>query len=383
MKWVAGRDIFIILKSIKGKKVILFGSGKLAGNILNKLACLDISVAYCVDYEFKDISVNHQVNSYFDLLLEEDFFVIIANENVEKCAECLTSIGLSFPDDFNSFFGAADFVRNDMVFALDPMLGYSMPYKETKGTGIKIFGESNTFDYRIAILGGSTSDPCCYNWKSWGELLYEKMLSEGWKITVIVGAVAGYSSSEELLKLIRDILPLNPDLIISYSGVNDKMDRKFPYLNSYQRQIFGRLCHNQKGIYNQRIVNNYNVGTQNENSAAAIWLQNQELMHAVSETLSIQFHAFLQPNLVTKNKGTCDKEVYEYINNKIISAIKMFEGEVKEILEKVKNSYIEDATRWLDNIDGIFYDYCHVTEEGNKIIADKMFEYIKENYERK
>ena len=40
--------------------------------------------------------------------------------------------------------------------------------------------------------------------------------------------------------------------------------------------------------------------------------------------------------------------------------------------------YIVDATAWLDGYDGLFYDYAHVTEAGNRIVAEHVYRYLFE-----
>ena len=51
------------------------------------------------------------------------------------------------------------------------------------------------------------------------------------------------------MKLIRDLLPLKPDIVISYSGVNDRRTNQ-PYINGYQRLLYGKLAMQQEqGMY--------------------------------------------------------------------------------------------------------------------------------------
>lgn len=38
--------------------------------------------------------------------------------------------------------------------------------------------------------------------------------------------------------------------------------------------------------------------------------------------------------------------------------------------------YISDFTKILDEHDGVYLDFYHVTEKGNEVIADKMFKFI-------
>jgi hypothetical protein len=72
----------------------------------------------------------------------------------------------------------------------------------------------------ILTLGGSTTDGIRRG-HSWPEELSKLMTADGNSGTVVNGGTGGYSSNQELLKLIRDGLEFKPDIVISYSGIND------------------------------------------------------------------------------------------------------------------------------------------------------------------
>lgn len=60
---------------------------------------------------------------------------------------------------------------------------------------------------------------------------------KGCSNVVICGGVAGYRSSEELFKLIRDGFDFKPDIVLNYSGFNDLYLQEYPYINFYMKQI--------------------------------------------------------------------------------------------------------------------------------------------------
>lgn len=49
-----------------------------------------------------------------------------------------------------------------------------------------------------------------------------------------------------------------------------------------------------------------------------------------------------------------------------------FISEVKQIIEKNKLDYIHDITDLFNECDDVYIDNCHVTEKGNRMIADKI-----------
>lgn len=375
MQYILDRDIYQILCETQNKKVILYGTGNYAHDMIEKLRCLDIEVSYCVDDVLTDVRVEKSVKNVYELLLErEEFFVYIAKDNMQNCAILLEKLGFRHLKHYNSVYNAAGRIKPWNTFALDPVLGYSMPWEETLGTGVKMYRQCSTKSaYTIAILGNSTSDPCEYAWRSWGELLFEKCC--GGDICIAVGATTGYSSGEELLKLIRDILPLDPDLVISYSGANDKATA-YPFINTYHRTVSGILAAGRpKGMFEQGVAERVCYGTEYKGmSVADNWIRNQQMMHAITQELRIPYLAFVQPNLVTKKRlsGGKDEETLFYVDQRVVRQREDFrEGIRGKLTDK---AYIVDATHWFDDTDGLFYDYCHVTEEGNQIIADKVYE---------
>jgi lysophospholipase L1-like esterase len=86
--------------------------------------------------------------------------------------------------------------------------------------------------YRIVVLGESTTFGITLDAQDrpWPELL-EQMLQERLKlerpVQVINAGVPGYNLDHNLFRFASDILPLHPDLVVSYHGING-----FPMLNA-------------------------------------------------------------------------------------------------------------------------------------------------------
>ena len=85
--------------------------------------------------------------------------------------------------------------------------------------GFYVLGTREPDNFKIAILGGSTSDSDLYWYRSWPEIFYEKYCREN--ISIFNGAMAGYNSAQELIKLMRDVVHLKPNLLIVLNGIND------------------------------------------------------------------------------------------------------------------------------------------------------------------
>lgn len=113
-------------------------------------------------------------------------------------------------------------------YILDTNLGHNF-LADSKYPGIMVYGDDTAEDFKIAVLGGSTTDGKFTFFKSWPELMYEELGNQNFKnVTVYNGGVSGYASGQELLKLIRDMIPLKPDMVIVYDGFND-LNYRNPY----------------------------------------------------------------------------------------------------------------------------------------------------------
>lgn len=111
----------------------------------------------------------------------------------------------------------------------DTLLGWTHDKDQIKNSewkytsGCILFTDSsktNSKKIKIVVSGGSTSDNFFLD-HNWPKALFYRFLESGYSIDIYNGAVAGYGTTQELLKLKRDVLPLNPDIFITYNGVNE------------------------------------------------------------------------------------------------------------------------------------------------------------------
>ena len=72
----------------------------------------------------------------------------------------------------------------------------------------------------ILALGGSTTDGVKFP-NSWPEQLARILDANKIPAVVINGGIGGYSTSQDMFKLVRDGFEFKPDIVIEYAGVND------------------------------------------------------------------------------------------------------------------------------------------------------------------
>lgn len=351
----------------ENKKMILYGADSCFTNAwLYFFYHLDRKVEKVLD---DSAETKEGIGDIYDLAYEEvtDSFVII-NKGIEqfvKACELVEDLGFpAFNDNYAGLYAAS---YRHLEEKKDVTLGHvtATLLENTKYLGFSVYGGENQTDFRIVILGGSTTTSEAYRVPCWPQLLYEKFRQAGRAVTIYNGAVDGYTSCGELYKLIRDVRKLNPDLVISFSGINNIIEEEYPY-------TFGHLNHIFDEIYGQ----DYSKGLREESmSAAQIWVQQEQMMEAISRSVyGAEFICFVQPMYVSKERLFPEERLkFEQDELYRIRALE-FRRDVSEIVERFV--WMTDLQDILDEKAQVFLDSMHVNEEGNRIIADAVYQQI-------
>ena len=256
--------------------------------------------------------------------------------------------------------------------------------------GFAVYGDSNKVKLRIVTLGASTTDPCINDFASWPEHLFNMLKDRGIKSVIYNGGHSAYSSSLELTKLIRDIIPLKPDIVISYGGIGDFIyvisDEttvlcKRPFLHHFHVDYFGNMI-NDEVIY----------GLQNDKTIDRFWIDNMRMMNSICMEFGIKHLGVLQANpysegLPSKHLDANWKifisHTYSHVpwGNEIVNNA-CDENYLRRIYDKVEPQienipYIYSFRHIFSGIDDVYYDGAHVLERGNEIIAAHMYETLK------
>lgn len=302
---------------------------------------------------------------------------------------------------------------------LDPHLGYAHDPESLIDLGIipgfAIYGDnidSSNISIRIITLGGSTTDPG--HPRNWPKQLQEILDSTGNRAQVFNGGVSGYSTNQELLKLIRDCLHFDPDIIISLNGVNDlgfvHSNPKHPMVNPYQERLFKYLMgwdggdswllpntvyiikrlvskaitrhvkSGNKSTTDYHRVTGINYGPEIEMSPHQQWERNIRIMHSITKELRIDYLCFLQPILGFGSYTPTDKE-----NETLSTLIKDKKKYNEQILAFYSNtkercnqiSYCYDLTDIFAEESGLFDDPRHPNAKGYYIIAKSIYDELR------
>lgn len=372
-------EIDALCNLARGKQVYLYGTGKRTEKFRRLLELIDLG--------FGGYLVNGDVEKYKcaktlhveEILYEKEYFIIVM-EDMENSISLLTEMGLKCTFDFvpvHPLVSNIFHIRNNI---LDINLGHSF----VNNSGDEGFYEysKQTDQYKIAVLGGSTTDGGVYPFKSWPEILYEKL--EG--VTVYNFGVSAYTSTQEMIKLMRDVLDFNPDMVITYDGYNDSIQKdqsffSFPYLKEifeYAEKRIARDCWWMSAKDNVRS----NEKNRHRKDNFDMWVSNIVLMREICRLHGIKFYAFLQPMLPTKEikdkKETAIMMIYRAVENLEDEHKFDFRDRIgrQNICEKY--DYIFDLSDIFDGVSDIYMDVCHVYEKGNEIIADEIYKRIRE-----
>lgn len=367
-------ELFSLEEHYADKELVLYGSDiDLIKKYADIYALLDFkSITIATDYERYDTrETEFPVINIVDILYKNNFIILLQDENKSKKLE---ELGLTASKDFVLISSSAP-VNSHREFVLDINLGY-VYLANSAYPGIKLYGENKKDDFKIAVLGGSTSESNRSFIKPWVEFLFDSYLGKG--VTLYNCAMSGYSSGQELIKLVRDVILLNPNLIISYSGVNEvtqvKKDSVFAF--NYLYHLFQTYAKSSKvGLV---------TGVANNISHCNKWLSNMKLMNAISEINGAKFYAFVQPILSNKDVFSAHeikmmKMIKTMYTDEVFEELKLFRENASQMQEDY--SFVKDLTYIFDDED-VYMDLCHLYEKGNQIIADSIWNIIKKDIVR-
>jgi lysophospholipase L1-like esterase len=388
------------------RKLFIYGTGAEAVNLAKYLYLIyKIDVQRFIDDECAGGKLEgKEIITSIDVVYEEKdkIFVIIANENESYGISRKKFIDMGLIEDLDfTYHSEIPSIKEPLCF--DVTLSYNR-IKE-KIEGFELFGDTdNPNAIKIVALGGSTTESTLCFIKGWVQFLAELFQEKNIPAVIYGGGVSGYNSCQELLKLIRDVIPLKPDIVLSYSGVNDlyyyiniqELERlRRPFITKFQiifvKQILEKLSALKHGlpvtyglIWDKIGQNTVFYGLENDKSTSEVWLDNMRMMRITTKEFGIQFFSFFQP---FRFNGFYERtDIQDIIHNRRdLSCIPESNGyeiwgrpimeEMRKITSEIKKyNYIFDFSGIFTNYQGIYLDAMHVYEQGNRIIAEKIFD---------
>ena len=303
-------------------------------------------------------------------------------------------------------------VSETHISSIDPHLGYSWlgdditidtknrPYLSFVN-GFSCYSDNplEGKSLKFVCLGGSTTDGSIQSY-SWPESLFLKLRKDEMDIIVHNGGISGYSSSQELIKLIRDVIPFKPDVVISLTGVNDFDNLhslpKHPMVNHYQSMLMSFVyeqSNNDATIlpasrlliseFKKRIlkikeksINGVSLGLECDLTPYENWQKNIRLMKSICDTFNVQFHAFLQPTMGIGEFHPSQNEKSMYLDMIKFKGVD-YENDLHDFYKQAilfcKNyEFAHDLTNIFKNVNNVYRDPRHQNEKGVDIISKEI-----------
>ncbi len=279
------------------------------------------------------------------------------------------------------------------VGVFDPLLGQinaKASHPHFKG-GYKIWPsvpDAAKSKFRIMAIGNSTS-----LWPSypWSLFLGENLAGAGYSVSIYNGAGKGHSSSQEVIRVIRDAPALKPHLIVALSGICDigylVNAKGYPFLHKYSREL-------TELVKTSGFAATTSAGYPDPAGPAEVWCRNQRFARVLSAELNINYLTLLQP-VMGYGKYERSPEEDKMFRQKAGVVLKSFDrpyGEaVKSFYDDVFQRMTAEPERYahvvslVDVFDGctdVYKDHRHLTENGCRIIASAIEKIVLERFGR-
>jgi hypothetical protein len=133
---------------------------------------------------------------------------------------------------------------------VDPFLGWAYDTSRLQDVesrpGFVVYGADGDPGQPVLVtLGGSTTDHQYNPEHNWPRQLAGVLQRQGRPTAVYNGGVFGYRSDQELLKLLRDVLPLAPDVVVAFDGINDLSPLERPLVHPEVASAYNALMGRQ------------------------------------------------------------------------------------------------------------------------------------------
>ncbi len=282
------------------------------------------------------------------------------------------------------------------------------------------YGDKKSINYpAIVTLGGSTTSGFYQHYANGFTYPYwlSKLLKD-YKIQVINGGHGGYSSSEELLKLLLEVraFKYQTPIILSLNGINDLIlqSENNPFIPHRVQQMYAMQEWINQGflpnffpniwsfikyfspqiesqVYDSKIKPDHAIFKQVD--PVEIWEKNIKAMYSISKSEGLEYFTFLQPTMGLD--GPQSKLPADQKSNDFIMLQELLEGKIEEGYEswylKLLNDKYKKMKIICSNLDfchdisdiaspkGNFYSNPrHHNENGNKIIAMAILSILKQ-----
>lgn len=377
---VNGRTYYAMLRDARSRRLALWGGEpKDARWLQERLSLLGISADVVGD---ADLAGGALAASHLVVLLHDDYFA---------AADRLDAWGYQAGEGYRWIkrYGNEN-LRTQYMY--DPVLGFNT-LGDDATPGFFRYGEEPVPGVpRMVVLGGSTADPGSFIGTSWPRMLSDLVTEEGVRATVYNGAVTGYTSAQELVKLLRDVPALKPDVVVLYSGINNNhLVKDYPFMTDYQVKLGGLLHGEALPTVNLGRLEPWRGlahGAEGFNKYEW-WLGHMRTARDFCAGMGMRCHCVLQPNLMTKPPGCLLPDEREYLLNRSFMGRpgltpqgyrQIALGFCDAVAAEQPSDWLHDLTHVFDDArEPVYEDGIHVNARGNALVARAVWDIIKED----
>lgn len=244
-------------------------------------------------------------------------------------------------------------------------------------------------DLTLMTMGNSTS---LLPGSPWSIELGEMLTSPDRLVELWHGAGKGATSSQELMRVLRDGPAIEPDIIISLSGICDigylLNEPEQPFNHKYARKVLEFAL--EAGLVTRELM----YGPPDTLSPAQVWCRNQRFARVLAEEMEITLITLLQPVQGYGNYPQTDAEK-EFYGSKARAVLKGadktygecvqdFYTEVKSIMAARPDAYahVVDFTGVFDNCPGAYRDHRHQSPLGVTHLAKSILPLVEQAIEK-
>lgn len=275
--------------------------------------------------------------------------------------------------------------------AYDPLIGHLKNASDYEAYDLYPPGlHQRDARFRLMVLGSSTTQ---FPKGMWPQFLTILLNSRVKSTLTYNGATSGYFSSIELLKVLRDTPGIDPNLIVSMSGIADigmlHARPTTPLFHRNASSIANLLVGKVKAF------SRTTYGVPEKIEAHELWLRNTRLIRVVAEELGVPYICFLEPTLARGGLNPCEKEKLiinsEKMNRQMPNTGRSYREEANYFYDNVQKAlaerpdyydHIVDISNVFEGHSVVYRDFRHANERGNKLIARRMFEELQARSER-
>lgn len=371
----------------KANKIVLWGDNIFELEMLGqRLALLDVAVAYgvveCRDGDTRlDCCRSTLPIKDKTALLQEDcaHTKVLAVSNRKAAREFMRQQQL--PYTMFVFFSSV-YATIDREWKLDPAAGFAILNDTDAATGLQVRrGDAKGVPIKIAVVGDSMAHLKFWTEPSFLEFMVDIAQRHHKAIEIWNAATAQYIPAQSLARLLRDLIPLRPDIVLYYAvphGNREFMAAESRFLHTKHRDLLANV-----GAALGRDVY-YGVQRGNATELMEHCLDVQRMMHGVCQEYGIIFHAFIRP---TRRSYLTRDDLSWLVNSRgtiwggdnSLPTLPDFpdKADLAVLLEASQRyEWLHDISDVLANVPDAFFDDTHTNAKGSRIIAGRVCDII-------